>query len=356
MESPDYDPSQYEGMEMAMAGGGGERERAPKAIAAAAAATAAAGAATAAAAGRPRRWRRRRSGWRRGGGRRRQPLSLLLLATHDKGGLRAALFFSPLGYAPAMANTVSRDALVSHLDQYLDSRGRDYGPNGLQVEGREEIRKIVTGVSACQELFVRAREAGADAVLVHHGLFWEGMPRTLTGFQYRRVAELIRGEMSLLAYHLPLDRHLEVGNNAVAGRELGLRRIEPFGLHDGLPLGVKGLFPEPIPAAELVERCRAGLRPGAAGLPGGDRIRCRRSGSSAAAASGSSTPAIEEGLDAYVTGEVTEWVMNVARETGTHYLAAGHYATERLGVRALGEHLAERFGIDVEFIDVPNPA
>ncbi|HEY4563143.1 MAG TPA: Nif3-like dinuclear metal center hexameric protein, partial [Thermoanaerobaculia bacterium] len=89
-----------------------------------------------------------------------------------------------------MANTVSRDALVSHLDQYLDSRGKDYGPNGLQVEGREEIGKVVTGVSACQELFVRAREAGADAVLVHHGLFWEGMPRTLTGFQYRRVAEL----------------------------------------------------------------------------------------------------------------------------------------------------------------------
>ncbi|HEY4589057.1 MAG TPA: Nif3-like dinuclear metal center hexameric protein, partial [Thermoanaerobaculia bacterium] len=119
-----------------------------------------------------------------------------------------------------MANTVSRDTLVSHLDQYLDSRGKDYGPNGLQVEGREEIGKVVTGVSACQELFVRAREAGADAVLVHHGLFWEGMPRTLTGFQYRRVAELIRGEMSLIAYHLPLDRHLEVGNNAVAGRQL----------------------------------------------------------------------------------------------------------------------------------------
>src|SRR3954451_12726020 len=117
-----------------------------------------------------------------------------------------------------MANTVSRDALVSHLDQYLDSRGNDYGPNGLQVEGREESGKVVTGVSACQELFVRAREAGADAVLVHHGMFWEGMPRALTGFQYRRVAELIHGDMRLLAYPPPLDRPLEVGNNAVAGR------------------------------------------------------------------------------------------------------------------------------------------
>src|SRR5436305_13143030 len=166
------------------------------------------------------------------------------------------LFFFPSATLPCMANTLSRDALVSYLDEYLDSRGRDYGPNGLQVEGREEIHKIVTGVSACQELFVRARAAGADAVLVHHGLFWEGMPRALTGFQFRRVAELIRGEMSLLAYHLPLDRHLEVGNNAVAGRELGLKRIEPFGQYDGLPLGVKGLFPEPVSADELVARCR----------------------------------------------------------------------------------------------------
>jgi dinuclear metal center YbgI/SA1388 family protein len=254
-----------------------------------------------------------------------------------------------------MANTVQRDALVSYLDQYLDSRGRDFGPNGLQVEGREEIGKIVTGVSACHELFVRAREAGADAVLVHHGLFWEGMPRTLTGFQYRRVAELIRGELSLLAYHLPLDRHMEVGNNAVAGRELGLRRIEPLGLYDGLPLGVKGLFPEPVSADELVERCRRvyGQEP-IAYLAGPGSI------STLGVISGGGQrefyTAIEEGLDAYVTGEVTEWVMNVARETGVHYLAAGHYATERLGVKALGEHLAGRFQIDVEFIDVPNPA
>jgi dinuclear metal center YbgI/SA1388 family protein len=254
-----------------------------------------------------------------------------------------------------MASSVNRDALISHLDQYLDSRGRDYGPNGLQVEGREEIGKVVTGVSACQELFARAREAGADAVLVHHGLFWEGMPRTLTGFQYRRVAELIRGEMSLIAYHLPLDRHLEVGNNAVAGRQLGLRRIEPFGEHDGLPLGVKGLFPEAVPAEELVERCRQvyGQEP-LAYLAGPESI------STLGIISGGGQrefySAIGEGLDAYVTGEVTEWVMNVAKETRTHYLAAGHYATERLGVRALGEHLAERFGIEVEFIDVPNPA
>jgi dinuclear metal center YbgI/SA1388 family protein len=250
---------------------------------------------------------------------------------------------------------IHREALVIYLDQYLDSRGRDYGPNGLQVEGREEIRKIVTGVSACQDLFVRAREAGADAVLVHHGLFWEGMPRSLTGIQYRRVAELIRGEMNLLAYHLPLDRHLEVGNNAVAGRQLGLEDIEPFGLHDGLPVGVKGRFPEPIPAAELLERSRRiYAQEPLAYMSGPDTV------STLGIISGGGQrdfyTAIEEGLDAYITGEVTEWVMNVARESRVHYLAAGHYATERFGVQALGEHLRERFGVEVEFIDVPNPA
>lgn len=251
-------------------------------------------------------------------------------------------------------SSIRRDALVSHLDEYLDSRGRDYGPNGLQVEGREEIRKVVTGVSACRELFVRAREAGADAVLVHHGLFWEGMPRTLTGFQYRRVAELIRGEMSLIAYHLPLDRHAEVGNNALAGRRFGLAGLEPFGLHEGLPIGFKGRFPSPIPAAELVERCRQvyGQEP-LAFLSGPDPVRSL--GIISGGAQRELYDAIADGLDAYITGEVSEWVMNVAREAGIHYLAAGHYATERLGVRALGEHLAERFGIEAEFIDVPNP-
>jgi dinuclear metal center YbgI/SA1388 family protein len=250
--------------------------------------------------------------------------------------------------------SVQLDELVAYLDQYLDSRGRDYGPNGLQVEGRDEIRKIATGVSACQELFARAREAGADAVLVHHGLFWDGMPRTLTGFQYRRVAELVRGEMSLIAYHLPLDRHPEVGNNAIAGREIGLVGLEPFGDCGGLPVGFKGRFPIPLAAAELVERCRRVYRQEPLAFLGGpDTV------SSLGIISGGAQrdvyTAIDEGLDAFITGEVSEWVMNVAREAKIHYLAAGHYATERLGIRALGEHLRAKFGIAAEFIDVPNP-
>src|SRR6185436_9791252 len=125
--------------------------------------------------------------------------------------------------ASSSAPSLPLHSLAAYLEEYLEaSRGRDFGPNGLQVEGRPEVRKVVTGVSACEELFVRAREAGADAVLVHHGLFWDGMPRTLTGFQYRRVAELIRSGVSLLAYHLPLDRPPKLGNNALAAARFGL--------------------------------------------------------------------------------------------------------------------------------------
>ncbi len=250
---------------------------------------------------------------------------------------------------------VHRHALVAYLDQYLDAaRGRDYCPNGLQVEGREEIRKVVTGVSACEELFVRAREAGADAVLVHHGLFWDGMPRTLVGFQYRRVAVLIKNDINLIAYHLPLDRHEKLGNNGIACRAFGLTDLEPFGFHEGLPTGFRGKFPEPIAIAELVARCRqVYAQEPLAFLSGPDPVRTL--GIISGGAQREVYQAIDAGLDAYITGEVSEWVMNVAREAGITYLAAGHYATERLGIRALGEHLAERFGIEAEFVDVPNP-
>jgi dinuclear metal center YbgI/SA1388 family protein len=255
----------------------------------------------------------------------------------------------------ASTGSISLPDLVSYLNQLLEAdKGRDYGPNGLQVEGRGEVRKVVTGVSACRELFERAAEAGADAVLVHHGIFWDWMPRVLTGFQYRRVAELVRAEMSLLAYHLPLDRHAELGNNALAARAFGLEEIEPFAPEDGLAIGWKGRFAQPLPAAELVARCAAvyGQEP-LAFLSGPDPVATL--GIVSGGAQKDLYHAIAERLDAFVTGEVSEWVMNVAREAGVHYLAAGHYATERLGVRALGGHLAERFGLAVEFVDVPNP-
>jgi dinuclear metal center YbgI/SA1388 family protein len=250
---------------------------------------------------------------------------------------------------------VRRQDLVAYADRYLDAQsGADYGPNGLQVQGKDEIRKLVTGVSAGRELFERAARAGADAVLVHHGIFWEFTSPLLVGFHYQRVAALLRHDLSLLAYHLPLDRHPEVGNNALACRALGLEGLEPFGLHEGLPVGFRGRFPAPVPVAELIQRCARIFGRAPLAFPGGPPA-VESLGMVSGGAQRELYQAIAGGLDAYITGEASEWVVNVAREAGIHYLACGHYATERLGVRALGEHLAEKFGIEVEFIDLPNP-
>ncbi len=245
--------------------------------------------------------------------------------------------------------------LVDHLEQLLEaSRSKDFGPNGLQVQGRRPIRRIATGVSACVELFERARDAEADAVLVHHGLFWDGMPRQLTGHAHARVATLLEAGMHLLAYHLPLDRHPELGNNILAVKQLGLYAVEPFADYEGLPVGFRGHYPEPIAKEALVERCRAvfGQEP-LAFLSGPEAVSTV--GMVSGGAAGEIHQAIAAGLDAYITGEPAEWVMNVARENRIHFLAVGHYASERLGIRALGEHLATRFGLAHEFIDIPNP-
>jgi dinuclear metal center YbgI/SA1388 family protein len=247
--------------------------------------------------------------------------------------------------------------LVAYLDDLLEAdRGGDFCPNGLQVDGRSEVGKIVTGVSACHELFVRAREAKADAVLVHHGLFWNGSKNAppLTGLLYRRVAELIKHDIGLVAYHLPLDRHPELGNNAVAMRALGIDELHPFAELAGEPVGFHGSLPEPIGAQELVRRCTELFRQEPA-LVGDGPPEISRLGIVSGGGESVLHEAIELGLDAYITGEIKEWVMNVAREASVHYLAAGHYATERLGILALGDHLEEKFGLEIEFVDIPNP-
>lgn len=249
---------------------------------------------------------------------------------------------------------ISRDELLRHLDELLGARGgKDYCPNGLQIEGKPEIRKIVTGVSACLELHEAAAARGADAVLVHHGLFWHGQAPLLVGLQFRRVAALLDHRINLLAYHLPLDRHLELGNNAVAARALGLGEIAPWGEYEGQSVGVRGRFPEPVSAVAFSDRCRRfyGQEPLIVGR-GPDCIE--RVGIISGAAQRDLHRAIDAGLDAFVTGEISEWVPNVAKEAGIHYLACGHYATERCGIQALGDHLAVRFGVAVEFVDIAN--
>ena len=246
--------------------------------------------------------------------------------------------------------------LLAYLDELLQPDAfSDYGPNGLQVPGPEEVRTVVTGVSASAELFERAAAHGADLVLVHHGLFWTGAPLALTPSAKRRLQLLFDHDMALAAYHLPLDGHPEVGNNALLAAGVGCTAREPFALHHGVPIGVSGGFDgDGIAADELVARVRelTGREP-LAFLDGPQRVRTI--GIVSGAGADYLGDAVAAGHDAFLTGEPAERVMTHAREEGIHFLAAGHYATETLGVRRLGELLAERFGVAQLFVDVPNP-
>ncbi len=232
----------------------------------------------------------------------------------------------------------------------------DYCPNGLQVAGPHEIGTIVTGVSAHQELLDRAAAAGADLVLVHHGLFWEGAPRSLDHVAVRRLRTLMDHDMALAAYHLPLDGHQEHGNNALIAAALGAEAWTPFASHRGMPLGVSATFPGPgIPRETLVARVRdvTGGREPLAFLEGPSTVRTV--GIVSGAATDHVHDAIAAGLDAFITGEPAERAMAIARDYGMTFLAAGHHATETFGVRRLGDLLQEQFGIRHEFVDVPNP-
>jgi len=246
--------------------------------------------------------------------------------------------------------------LLAYLDELLEPEAfGDYGPNGLQVPGPERVRTVVTGVSAGAELFERAAELGADLVLVHHGIFWNGAPLALTAAAKRRLQLLFEHDIALAAYHLPLDAHPEVGNNALLAAGLGCVGHEPFALHRGRPIGVAARFDgDGITASELVDRARrlTGREP-LAFLAGPERVRTI--GIVSGGGCDHLADALGAGHDAFLTGEPSERVMLQAQEEGIHFVAAGHYATETFGVRRLGELLAERFGVRHVFVDVPNP-
>jgi dinuclear metal center YbgI/SA1388 family protein len=248
-----------------------------------------------------------------------------------------------------------RDDLIAFLDELLDSASfDDYGPNGLQVAGSEEVEHVVTGVSAHRELFERAAETGADMVLCHHGILWGGGPAPVDARMKGRLVPLFDAGMSLAAYHLPLDAHPEVGNNALICHALGLRRGEAFGEARGRPVGFVGHAEEPLPLEALAERC-CSLFSRDPLVFAGDGRPLRRVGVVSGGGGGSMADAIRLGLDALLTGEPEEPAMADARETGVAFLACGHYATETFGVRRLGELLAERFGVAHTFVEIPNP-
>jgi dinuclear metal center YbgI/SA1388 family protein len=251
---------------------------------------------------------------------------------------------------------MDRDQLVAYLDDLLDADSlHDVGVNGLQVAGSGEVERVATAVSASAELFTQAAEWGADTVLVHHGILWRGEdPPRVTGSFRQRLRLLFEHDLNLIAYHLPLDRHPAHGNAAVLARELGLDQLEPFGMFGDVALGVAGVFGTPLPAEELFRRVRAVCGQEPQIFPGGPE-RVASVGIVTGGAPAAFEEAVAAGLDAYVTGEAREWVLHRAAEDGVHYLAAGHYATERFGVRSLGGFLAHRFDLEVRFFDLPNP-
>jgi dinuclear metal center YbgI/SA1388 family protein len=245
--------------------------------------------------------------------------------------------------------------IVAFLDELLEPAAfDDYGPNGLQVPGADRVQKVVTGVSGQLELFRRAAASGAQLVLVHHGILWDFHPRRIGRAQHARLKTLIEHDIALAAYHLPLDAHPVHGNNALIAAGLKCARTEPFARHRGRDIGVAGYFDPPLELSELVARVRTltGRDP----LVVGDGPKLvGRLGIVSGAAAGDLAEAVERGLDAFLTGEPREHVMADAQEEGVHFIAAGHYATETFGIRRLGELVADRFGIEHEFIDIPNP-
>lgn len=246
-----------------------------------------------------------------------------------------------------------RSEIESHLYVLLDTgRFRDYGPNGLQVEGKPEVRKIVSGVTASLALIDAAIAAQADAILVHHGLFWKGQDGRLTGWLKARVEKLLAHQVNLFAYHLPLDAHPEFGNNAQFGAKLKLVPDGRFGEQD---LGFIGSPAQPLTLAALTAllQFRVGRPPV---VVEGDGRPLKRIAWCTGGAQGYFEAAIAAGADAYITGEISEPQAHYARETGVAFLACGHHASERFGAPAVAAQVAQHFGLEHEFIDIENPA
>ena len=246
--------------------------------------------------------------------------------------------------------------LVAHADRLLAvDHFTDYCPNGLQVQGRTEVHTLIGGVSACQALLDAALELRADAVLVHHGYFWKGEDPRIVGMKHRRLATLLRHDLSLIAYHLPLDAHPELGNNAQLARVLDLTVTGIAGGNGRTPgLVVLGEPAKPASGEAFVAHLAARLGRQPLHVAGND-APIRRLAWCTGAAQSLIDVALEAGVDAFLTGEASEQTTHFARENGLHLFAAGHHATERYGVQALGAHLAQCFDLRFRFVDIDNP-
>ena len=245
-----------------------------------------------------------------------------------------------------------REELTAYLDGLLEpGRFRDYCPNGLQVEGRAEVQRIVCGVTASQALIDAAIARQSDAVLVHHGWFWKGEEGRITGFRKRRLQALLAHDINLLAYHLPLDGHGELGNNAQLAKRLGWQVTGRFGEQE---IGFLGVPPASTFAGAVAAQVRAVLGRDPL-LVGATDHPVKRIAWCSGGAQGYFEQAIQAGADMFMSGEISEQTVHLAREADVPYLAAGHHATERYGVMALGEHLASQCGLTCEFVEIDNP-
>lgn len=227
---------------------------------------------------------------------------------------------------------------------------KDYAPNGLQLEGAPNIVKIATGVTASQALLDKAIAWGANAILVHHGYFWRGESDAIVGIKKRRIKALLSADVSLLGYHLPLDAHIELGNNAQLARLLGFEVHETFA--NGV--GFIGEMKEPCEGAVLAQRINSALQRPPLHIAGNDKV-IKKIAWCSGGAQGYLAEAAALGANAYMTGEASEQSYHLAMELGVHFYAAGHHATERYGVQALGEHLSERFSLEHRFFEIANP-
>ena len=247
---------------------------------------------------------------------------------------------------------MKKDALNNYLNTLLQpERFSDYCPNGLQVEGKPEIYKIVTGVTASMALLEAAVQANADAVLVHHGYFWRGEAQTITGIKKRRIQFLLQHDINLFAYHLPLDMHAELGNNIMLAKQLGLRVSGWAGEKNMLAI-VELNTPQTLLSLSLMINSKLNRPPQ---VIGNLQKPIQRIALCTGAAQGYIEQAVEAGADVYISGEISEQTVHVAIESGMPYISAGHHATERYGIQALGEHLAQKFDLQHVFIDIDNP-
>lgn len=269
---------------------------------------------------------------------------------------------------PSADMTITAQALTEFCDDYLSASAfKDYAPNGLQIDGGRPIRRIVTGVTACEALIDAAIAEDADAIMVHHGYFWKGEPMTITGMKGQRIRKLMQHGISLIGYHLPLDAHPKIGNNAKLAEMLGLTITEALYPHESHPVGNIATCP-PQSAESLTQTITQALGRIPLHISGHYQYLADEAADTAAPkllkrigiCTGGAQDMIEQaaamGCDAYISGEISERTTHSARELGIDYFACGHHATERAGIQALGDIIAQQFGLSVRFIDIDNPA